>query len=133
MVRAFWGCNNCSLLQKHVVLSCLIIQYSSRYSVGNTESSYEMDGPGFFEFWWRKGNFSSPKTSKLALGPLPRVNWYLNSFLGVKRVAHYFNHLPSISTEAKNEWRYPSTSPTCLRGVDRGQFALLWLAALIIL
>ena len=133
MVRTFWGCNNCSFLQKYVVISCFIVQYRSRYSAGNTESSYEMNGPGFFEFWWKKGILSSPKTSKLALGSLPRVNWYRNSFLEVKRAAHYSNHSPSISTDVKNEWRYTSTSPTYLHGVDRGHFALLWLTALIIL
>ena len=104
---------------KHVVISCLISQYRGRYSTGNTESSYKMDGPGFFEFWCRRGIVSSPENSKLVLGPLPRVNWYRNSLLGVKRVAHYFNHLASISTGVKKEWRYPSTSPTCLHGGQR--------------
>jgi hypothetical protein len=50
---------------------------------------------------------------------------YRDSSLGVRRLGCDIAHLPSCSTEVRNEWSYTSTSPVYLYGVDKGNIYLI--------
>jgi len=62
--------------------------------------------------------FSSPKMSRLAMGPAQSpTQWKLEfkgSPLGVKWLGHGVYHSPPCSAEVKNEWSYTSTTPYML-------------------
>jgi len=57
--------------------------------------------------------------SRPAVGPTqPHFNGYRGSFLGLKRLRHDVEHVPSLSAEVKNEWRLASSPFACPRGAD---------------
>ena len=49
------------------------------------------------------------------------------SSLEVKRQGYEVDQSPPTSVEVKNEWSYTVTPPTCLHGVDMGNFTLFQL------
>ena len=50
---------------------------------------------------------------------VPAVLWVPRVFSGVKLSGSEVNQSPTSISEVKNEWRYTSTPPLCLWGVDK--------------
>ena len=73
--------------------------------------------------------FSFPKLPDRLWGPPSLLfSEYKGSFSGLKRPGRKVDHSDPFDAETKNEWRYNSTPPACLNGVDRNLlfFVLNW-------
>ena len=62
---------------------------------------------------------SAKRTDRLCEPSCLVFDGYKVYFPGVKRPGRETDHLPTSSSEVKNEWSYTSTPPICLHGVDR--------------
>jgi hypothetical protein len=70
--------------------------------------------------WWEEF-FLFTTASRPALGPTqPPIQRILRPLTpGVKRPGREANHSPLPTADVKNEWRYTSTPPICLKGFVR--------------
>ena len=73
--------------------------------------------------------FSFPKLPDHLWGPPSLLfSEYKGSIPGLKQPGRKVDHSDPFDAETKNEWRYNSTPPACLNGVDRNLlfFVLNW-------
>jgi len=78
-----------------------------------------------YSSWQRKRDFvSSRRTSKLDLDPIQvLIQWIPWAHSPeTRRLEREVDHSHPSSAEVKNEWSHNSSSPTCLRGLDRDNF-----------
>ena len=70
--------------------------------------------------------FSPRRPVRLWGSPAPLFSGYRGSLVGRERPGHAADHSPSSRAEVKNRWRYNSTPPICLHGVDRENFTFIY-------
>jgi len=71
-------------------------------------------------------NFLASQTSGSSLGPTQAAVWWPPgaSFPGSKTDGHQADHSSQFIAEVKNEWGWTYTSPICLHGVRKENFAI---------
>jgi hypothetical protein len=75
---------------------------------------------------WRIKRFSFiSETSRPAVGPTQPPSRYWVRSWEVKWLGPEVYHLPSSSTNFKNEWSFTCTRSICIYGVDRDNFSFL--------
>jgi hypothetical protein len=83
---------------------------------------YGLDDPEF-KYYQGTRNLSLLQISRPAVGPIqPSVQWVTGFIFGVKQPRLFVGHSVQFNAEVKNEWRYTSTPPVCLLGVDKDNF-----------